>query len=138
MYLFRARDRRLMEQTERDIALTLQRDYQTFLTGKKTTELSNRVPIYTGYQVITPWPNLNLSWTQGTQVDAAFTTLEQILIQLSKGSYQTAPPANRANQGIWPVDAVNWVWIRSLYASINPAYAAWLTTNNIVVPPWVG
>ena len=140
-YLFRARDRRLMEQTERDVALTLQRDYRTF-NPKKTTELSNHVPIYTGYLVITPYPNLNLSWSPGSEVDAAFNVLETLLTQLSKGQNQTSPPANRANPGVWPVDTINsptqgWPWLRSLYAFVNPAYAAWLATNNIPYPSWV-
>jgi hypothetical protein len=141
MYLFRSRDRRLMEQTERDVALTLQRDYFSF-SGKKTTEMSNKVPIYTGY--LSTGVNLypNIFWIPGTQVDAAFSTLEQLLTQLSQGSYQASPPANQANPGIWPVATISsptegWQWLRSLYAYSNPAYADWLTTNGIPYPSWV-
>jgi hypothetical protein len=131
-----------MEQTERDIALTLQRDYRTFNIAKKTTELSNHVPIYTGYLStgVNAFPNI--SWTPGTQVDAAFTALEQLLTQLSKGSYQTSPPSGVANPGIWPVSTITsptegWQWLRSLYAFVNPAYGTWLTNNNIPFPSWV-
>jgi hypothetical protein len=134
-YLFRARDRRLMKQTERDIALTLQRDYRSF-NVQKTTELSNRVPIYTGYLSTGGNAFPNISWSPGSQVDAAFTTLEQLLTQLKAGKYQTWPGGGTKNPGIWPVETVNWQWIRSLYAYINPAYAAWLTANSITVPSW--
>lgn len=137
MYLFRSRDRRLMEQTERDLALTLQRDYRTY-NLKKTTELSNRVPMYTGYYQTGASAPLDVLWTAGTEVDAAFTVLEQLLKQLSKGSYQTGTPPSSKNPGIWPVASINWVWIMSLYASVNPAYATWLATNNITVPAWSG
>jgi hypothetical protein len=138
-YQFRARDRRLMEQAERDVALTLQRDYFLFnclATGKKTTELSSREPVYSGY--LTTGVNVypNISWTSGSEVDAAFATLQQLLTQLSKGYYQKPSTPGGKNRGIWPVQSINWAWIQSLYAYINPAYAAWLVTNNITVPSW--
>jgi len=126
-----------MEQTARDVALTLQRDYQAF-NPKKTTELSTRVPIYTGYLSTGTYAFPNIDWTPGSQVDMAFLTLEQLLTQLAKGSYQTAGNPPGPNQGIWPVQTINWQWIQSLYAYINPTYAAWLVTNGITVPPWVG
>jgi hypothetical protein len=130
-----------MEQTERDVALTLQRDYRTF-NLKKTTELSNRVPIYTGYLSTGANAYPNISWSPGSEVDAAFNVLETLLTQLSKGQNLTAPPKNRANPGVWPVDTINstnlgWPWIRSLYAFVNPAYAQWLSDNNITYPAWV-
>lgn len=134
MYLFRARDRRLMEQTERDVALTLQRDYRTF-NPKKTTQLSNHVPIYTGW-LYTKGNNLNtVLWTSGSVVDCAFLVLEQLLTQLSSGSYQKTPAVPRQNPGVWPVDSINYAWIQALYAFVNPAYAAWATTNNLPLPP---
>lgn len=136
MYLFRARDRRLIEQTERDIALTLQRDYRTF-NSQKTTELSNRVTIYDGWLStgVNAYPNI--SWTAGSEVDAAFTTLQALITQLSMGAYQKGTPPSSTNPGIWPVASINYKWIRSLYAYINPAYAQWLVDNGITVPSWV-
>jgi len=124
-----------MEQTERDVALTLQRDYRTF-NPQRTTELSNRVPIYTGYLSEDANRYPNISWTAGSEVDSAFGVLQQLLTQLSKGQYQKWPGGGVKNPGIWPVSSINWAWIRSLYAFINPAYATWLTNNNIVVPAW--
>jgi|ERR1700722_12873929 len=135
MYLFRKRDRRLMEQTERDVALTLQRDYFLF-SGKLTTELSNKVPIYTGYLTTGANAYPNISWQAGSQVDAAFGVLGTLLSQLSKGQYKKNTSGTVHNPGIWPVQTITWAWIQSLYAYINPNYAAWLVTNNIVVPPW--
>lgn len=135
MYLFRSRDRRLMEQTSRDIALTLQRDYRTFNLAE-TTQLSNRVTIYSGYLSMAPYDYPNISWQDGTTVSSAFLTLEQLLTQLAMGTYQRPTTTDGKNPGIWPVESINWKWIRSLYASINPAYAAWLTANNITVPNW--
>lgn len=135
MYLFRARDRRLMEQTARDVALTLQRDYRTFDLNT-TTELSNRVTIYSGYVGTAGYGPQSVSWTAGTDVDAAFTTLEQLLTQLARGAYQVGSPAGETNKSIWPVASINWTWIMSLYASVNSAYAAWLVANNYTVPDW--
>lgn len=125
-----------MEQTERDVALTLQRDYFSF-SGKKTTELSNHVPIYTGYLTTGANAYPNILWTAGSQVDAAFGTLEQLLTQLSKGQYSKWPTGTVKNPGIWPVATITWAAIRSLYAFINPAYATWLTNNGITVPNWL-
>lgn len=123
-----------MEQTERDLALTLQRDYRTF-NPAKTTELSNRVPMYSGW-LYTPGAPINtVDWVVGSHVNAAFQVLEDLLIDLSKGSYQKAPPATRANPGIWPVASINYAWIQALYAYVNPAYAAWATANNLPLPP---
>jgi len=127
-----------MEQTARDIGLTLQRDYNTFNITKKTTQLSNRVPIYTGYLSAGANAYPNISWAPGSEVDMAFLTLEQLLVQLSKGSYQNPPGAGGVNLGVWPVQTINWQWIRSLYGYVNPTYAAWLVTNGITVPAWVG
>lgn len=124
-----------MEQTARDIGLTLQRDYFAF-SLKKTTELSTKVPIYNGYVVAPPNAYPNILWTAGSEVDSAFQTLWQLLTQLSKGSYQNPPGSGGQNLGVWPVQTINWQWIRSLYAYVNPTYAAWLVTNNITVPSW--
>lgn len=133
MYLFRKRDRRLMEQTARDVALTLQRDYFAF-SGKKTTELSNRVPIYTGYLSTGANAYPNILWTAGSEVAAAFSVLQQLLTQLSLGTYQNWPSSAPKNPAIWPVQSINWPWIRALYAFINPAYASHATTNNFPLP----
>lgn len=140
MYLYRARDRRLMEQTARDVSLTLQRDYFAF-SLKKTTELSNHVPIYTGYLSTGANAFPNISWSEGTAVDAAFSVLQQLLQQLSQGTYQKPVKTGGKNPGVWPVATISsptegWIWIRSLYAYVNPAYAAWLTTNNIPYNSW--
>jgi hypothetical protein len=125
-----------MEQTARDNALVLQRDYRTF-NLIPTTELSNRVPMLTGY-IGTPGRGpQNITWAPGSEVDAAFTTLEQLLTQLAQGTYQTPAKTGGKNPGIWPVKSINWVWIMSLYAYINPAYAAWLVTNNYTIPNWL-
>jgi hypothetical protein len=139
MYQFRARDRRLMEQCARDVALTLQRDYFMFgliAQGKKSKEISNRQPIYTGYLLTGANAYPNTLWTPGSQVDQAFVALESLLTQLGKGSYQQTLSTTNKNPALWPVQTITWQWIRSLYASLNPAYAAWLTANNITVPPW--
>lgn len=135
MYLFRARDRRLMEQSARDIALSLQRDYRTF-NPAKTAELSTRVPIYDGYlsSSVNAYPNV--LWIAGSEADVAFTLLEVLLTQLGNGTYQTPQAPGGTNPAIWPPKSVTWQWIRSLYAFVNPAYASWLTGNNVVVPNW--
>lgn len=135
MYLFRKRDRRLMSQAARDLALTLQRDYRTF-NPAKTTELSNRVPLYTGYLSTGANAYPNISWTAGSQVSAAFQTLQQLLTQLSSGSYQGAGAGGISNPAIWPVQSINWKWILSLYAYVNPAYEVWAATNVPGLPDW--
>jgi hypothetical protein len=135
MYLFRSRDRRLMEQTARDVALTLQRDYRTF-NIKKTTQLSTRVTIYSGYLSTGANAYPNISWLPGTPADSAFAVLQQLLSQLAKGAYQTDIITGDDNPGIWPVQSITWPWIQSLYASINTNYAVWLVNNGIMVPPW--
>lgn len=137
MYLFRARDRRLMEQTARDLACMLQRDYRTF-DPAKTTQLSNRIPYFTGYLSTGANAFPNISWTAGSEVDNAFLVLQQLLTNLGKGTYQTNQPAGINNPSIFPPSTVNWAWIQSLYAYVNPAYATWLTNNGITVPAWVG
>lgn len=134
MYLYRSRDRRLMEQTARDLALTLQRDYRTFNLSETTT-LSNRVPMYTGWLYNKGAPVNTVDWVVGGHVSAVFQVLEDLLIDLSKGSFQQAPPANRANPSIWPVASINYAWIQALYAYVNPVYAQWATTNNLPLPP---
>ena len=135
MYKYRSRDRRLMEQTARDIACMLQRDYFTF-SGKKSTQLSNKIPFFSGYLStgVNAYPNI--SWIPGSEVDAAFGVLQQLLTNLYAGAYQTGSPPIQKNPGTWPPATAKWPWILSLYAYINPAYAAWLTANNIVVPAW--
>lgn len=124
-----------MEQTERDIALTLQRDYRTFDLAK-TTQLSNRVTMYTGWSYTSGASLDTVTWFPGSEVSAAFTVLHQLLTQLSVGSYQNVPAVSPANPSIWPVSSINWQWIQSLYAYVNPVYDTWLEDNNIVVPDW--
>jgi hypothetical protein len=126
-----------MEQTARDLACMLQRDYATFNLKKKTTALSNRVPYFTGY--LSTGVNLypNISWTYGNQVADAFTVLQTMLTDLKMGSYQVTAKLNPKNPALWPVKSLRWPWILSLYAYINPGYAAWLAANNITVPTWV-
>ena len=134
MYKFRSRDRRLLEQTARDVALTLQRDYFAF-SGKKTTELSNRVPFYQGYSTGPPNAYPNILWTAGSQVDSAFNVLAVLVSDLSLGTYQVPKTLGGKNPGIWPVASINWNWIQAVYAFFNPAYAAWLVANNVPLPP---
>lgn len=136
MYQYRNRDRRLMEQTARDMACMIQRDYTTFNLAKKTTTLSNRKPFFTGYlsQGANAYPNI--SWTSGSQVDQAFLVLEQMLTNLMVGTYQAGTPAGAKNPGAWPPSTIHWVWILSLYAYVNPAYAAYATANNLNLPSW--
>jgi hypothetical protein len=135
MYKFRSRDRRLAQQTARDIALSLQRDYFTF-SGKKSTEISNRYTLYGGYLSDGANAYPNVLWVADSEVDWAFNVLETLLVQLASGTYQSDPPSGRKNPSIWPVSSISWQWIQSLYASVNPDYASWLTANNITVPPW--
>ena len=133
-YLFRARDRRLAEQTSRDIGLTLQRDYRTF-NPANTIELSNRVPYYLGYVPLNGANYTQLTWVAGSQVSAAFLTLQALLTQLKKGVYQKWQAGTGGNTSIWPVKSINWAWVQALYAFINPYYATWCVTNNQVLPP---
>lgn len=124
-----------MEQTARDIALMLQRDYRTF-NPADTTTLSNRQPYFTGYLSTGANAYPNISWVSGSEVDNAFNVLWQLLINLGKGVYQTPVTPGGKNPGLWPPSTAKWQWILSLYAFNNPAYAAWLATNNITVPEW--
>lgn len=136
MYAFRARDRRLMEQTARDLSLCLQRDYRSF-NPKRTTSLSTRQTFFTGYLNSPPYAYPNIFWTAGSQVDMAFNALEQLINDLNQGQYQTGVVPGPNNPGAWPVATVNWKWIMSLYAYLTPSYATWLTNNGIVVPNWL-
>lgn len=138
MYKYRNRDRRLMEQTARDLACMLQRDYTTFNLPKKTTTLSNRIPYFSGYLSSGANAYPNISWTSGSQVDQAFLVLEQMLGNLMIGTYQTPAVAGGKNPGAWPPQTVKWVWILSLYAYVNPAYSAYATANNLNLPAWEG
>ena len=136
MYQFRSRDRRLMEQTARDLACMLQRDFRTFQTTKKTTTLSNHVPFFSGYlsSGFNAYPNI--SWTSGSQVDQAFLVLQSMLTNLMMGQYQTPVTPGGKNPAVWPVHTIKWVWILSLYAYVNPAYAAWASLNGYTLPSW--
>lgn len=127
-----------MEQTARNIACMLQRDYTTFNLAKKTTTLSNRIPYFTGYLStgVNAYPNI--SWTEGSEVSNAFATLQQLLTNLYAGAYQTGSPPIQKNPGTWPPATAKWLWILSLYAYVNPAYGIWLASNNINPPAWVG
>lgn len=137
MYKYRSRDRRLMEQASRDLACMLQRDYRTF-DPKDTTSLSNRIPYFSGYLSSGANAYPNISWTTGSQVDQAFLVLQQMLENLMIGTYQTPVTAGGKNPGAWPPSTVKWVWVLSVYAYVNPAYAAFATANNFNLPEWDG
>ena len=136
MYQYRSRDRRLMEQTARNLACILQRDYSTFNLAKKTTTLSNRVPFFSGYVGdSTTYPNIG--YIPGSEVDNTLTVLYQLLENLSVGTYQQVAAPKIQNPGIWPPSTAKWGVIFGVYAAANPAYLTWLNTNNIAYVPFV-
>ncbi len=105
-YVFRARDRRVLAQSARDLALCLQRDYRTF-NPKKTTELSTRTTFFSGYVGTYP----NISYSPGSQVAAALEVLTQMVADLGSGSFGPSP-----NPAIVPPPSVTWPPILGCYA----------------------
>ena len=105
-YVFRGRDRRILAQTSRDLALCLQRDYRTFNLAQKTTQLSTRVTFFSGYTGT--WPNI--SYSSGSQVASALLVLGQMIADLASGSYGPSP-----NPDIVPPAGVTWGPILAVY-----------------------
>ena len=124
-YLFRGRDRRLLAQTSRDLALCLQRDYRSFNLSKKTTTLSTHVTFFTGYTGT--WPNI--SYMAGSEVDMALQVLGQMIADLATGSYGPSP-----NPDIVPPASVTWVIILGVYSSYSVTVRAMAAEKGTSLP----
>lgn len=127
-YVFRGRDRRILAQTARDLALCIQRDIRTF-NLKKTTELSTRITFFSGYYGTYP----NIEYTAGSQVASALLVLNQLVADLASGSYGPSP-----NPDIVPPASITWPPILAAYYDYSMTVQEFAANKGLKLPDLSG
>lgn len=123
-YTFRGRDRRLLAQATRDLALCLQRDYITF-NKKKTTTLSTRTTFFNSYTGT--WPNIYI--VSGSTADQALNVLYQMIADLAGGSYGPSP-----NPDVKAPQSVTWPIVLAAFSAYSVTVAAAAASRGVTLP----